>query len=76
MSQFILTKKDNIAAYFSIHAYGQLWVYPYGYTEDLAPDNELLVSEFRKHIHKLLNNWKINQCYKYKIDLSNKFTII
>ncbi len=49
MSQFILTKKDNIAAYFSIHAYGQLWVYPYGYTEDLAPDNELLVSEFRTH---------------------------
>jgi hypothetical protein len=46
MADFILTKRGNIAAYFAIHSFSQLWMYPYGYTNALPPNNRQLVSNF------------------------------
>lgn len=30
---------DRFKAYFSLHSYGQLWAYPYGYKRDDPPDH-------------------------------------
>ncbi len=46
MSQLIMSKKGNIAAYFALHSFSQLWMYPYGYTNALPPNNRILVSNF------------------------------
>ncbi|CAK8672248.1 unnamed protein product [Clavelina lepadiformis] len=37
---FILSIKPK--AYIDVHAYSELWMYPYGYTEKLSPDNDFL----------------------------------
>jgi murein tripeptide amidase MpaA len=34
--------KDKLKAYFAIHAFSQLWMYPYGYTQALPRDAQLL----------------------------------
>nr|XP_034309003.1 carboxypeptidase B-like isoform X1 [Crassostrea gigas] len=38
LKMFILNNKDNITAYLTYHSYGQMWLYPWGYTSALPTD--------------------------------------
>ncbi|KAK3086644.1 hypothetical protein FSP39_021310 [Pinctada imbricata] len=38
LQNFILANNDNMIAYFTVHSYGQLWLYPWGYTNALLDD--------------------------------------
>ncbi|XP_078582352.1 carboxypeptidase B-like isoform X2 [Branchiostoma floridae x Branchiostoma japonicum] len=41
VSDFILQRRGEIQAYLSLHSYGQLWMYPYGYNATKLPkDNK------------------------------------
>ena len=44
VSDFILKNKDNIAMYISLHAYSQMWLIPWGYTEEKPSDYQELYS--------------------------------
>ncbi|XP_035685603.1 carboxypeptidase B-like [Branchiostoma floridae] len=37
VSEFILQRRGAIQAYLSLHSYGQLWMYPYGYNATKTP---------------------------------------
>jgi murein tripeptide amidase MpaA len=39
MRDLILARQGNVAAYFAIHSYSQLWMYPYGYSNKLPANN-------------------------------------
>jgi murein tripeptide amidase MpaA len=39
MADLISSKAGSIAAYFAIHSYSQIWMYPWGYTYTLPPNN-------------------------------------
>jgi len=39
MSNVVNGEKGNIAAYISIHSYSQIWMWPWGYTATLPPNN-------------------------------------
>ena len=41
----ITAMKDNLKAYITMHSYSQLWMYPWGYTDDLPADWKDLVSK-------------------------------
>ena len=43
MSQLINQYKGNIGAYFAVHSYSQLWMYPWGYTYSLTSNSADLV---------------------------------
>jgi carboxypeptidase A1 len=38
----VVMSLKNPIAYFSIHSYSQLWMYPYGFTDGPAPDRKEL----------------------------------
>ncbi|XP_062619223.1 carboxypeptidase B-like, partial [Saccostrea cucullata] len=38
VSTFITDNKQNMLAYLTYHAYGQMWLYPWGFTSALPPD--------------------------------------
>jgi len=42
MSNFMSRNKGNIAAYYAIHSYSQLWMYPYGYTNSKPSNSAVL----------------------------------
>lgn len=44
MANLIAKNKGNIAAYFAVHSYSQLWMYPYGYTNTKPANAAELVS--------------------------------
>lgn len=47
MSELIAKHKGNIAAYFAVHSYSQLWMYPFGYKNTKpANANELVCFKF------------------------------
>jgi hypothetical protein len=48
----LIAKESDIAAYFAIHSYSQIWMYPWGYTTSLPPNNALLVPIFYIHLRK------------------------
>ena len=37
----------NVQMYVDMHSYGQMWMYPYGYTNNLTPDDSVMVSFLR-----------------------------
>ncbi len=37
MRKFLRKRKNEIVAYFSIHSFSQLWLYPFGHTNELNP---------------------------------------
>ena len=41
---FILNNRQNMMAYLTYHSYGQMWLYPWGYTSALPADWQDLVS--------------------------------
>lgn len=41
---FILSNKQNMIAYLTYHSYGQMWLYPWGYTSAFPQDWRELVS--------------------------------
>lgn len=43
LADFLQAHRGQIAAYFSLHAYSQLWMYPYGYSTKLPKTNARLV---------------------------------
>jgi hypothetical protein len=53
MSQLI-AKEKKIAAYFALHSYVQMWMYPWGYTKTLPPNSALLVLIFYQSFTFLL----------------------
>ena len=38
----------NFASYLTVHSYGQMWLYPWGYTSALPSDWQLLVSSLKQ----------------------------
>ncbi|CAG2116223.1 unnamed protein product [Medioppia subpectinata] len=38
LANLVLSKRGQIAAYFAIHSFSQLWMYPYGYTSVPPPN--------------------------------------
>ena len=53
MADFVLKRKGKVAAYFAIHAFSQLWMYPYGYANTPAPNAAQLVR--KSHLCDLVN---------------------
>jgi hypothetical protein len=47
MRKFLRKRKNKIVAYFSIHSYSQLWLYPLGRTNKSNPYNTELVRVYR-----------------------------
>ncbi|XP_065315134.1 carboxypeptidase B-like [Gordionus sp. m RMFG-2023] len=45
---FIRNRKCDILSYLTLHAYGQMWMYPFAHTHDLAPDYKELSDLMRK----------------------------
>lgn len=43
---FLQKEKNSIDAYLTIHSYGQMWLYPWGYTSALPDDYQDLVGPF------------------------------
>lgn len=41
---FIMNNRQNMMAYLTYHSYGQMWLYPWGYTSSLPADWQELVS--------------------------------
>ncbi|XP_054165083.1 zinc carboxypeptidase A 1-like [Oppia nitens] len=39
-SKYILKLKPRVKAYFAVHSYGQYWLYPWGWTSSLTPDDK------------------------------------
>ena len=44
VAKFLASKGDRVVGYMDIHAYSQLWMFPWGYTKIPAKDNEELVN--------------------------------
>ena len=44
MSEFILEKRDVLKAYISLHSYSQMWLHPWGYSREMPPDYDDIVS--------------------------------
>lgn len=42
MADLVAQRSGNIAAYFAIHSYSQLWMYPYGYKNALPSNSKQL----------------------------------
>lgn len=42
VSDYILSLSARVRAYLAVHSYSQLWLYPWGYTSTLTPDDEAL----------------------------------
>ena len=42
MADLVANRAGNIAAYFAIHSYSQLWMYPYGYKNALPSNSKQL----------------------------------
>ena len=47
--------KNNIVSYLAYHSCSQVYMIPYGFTEDLPPDYDELVS--LHHIHNLASTY-------------------
>jgi carboxypeptidase A6 len=47
MKELLIKRKNKIVAYFSIHSYSQLWLYPFGEIDKLNPYNTQLVRVYR-----------------------------
>lgn len=71
---FIMANRQNMMAYLTYHSYGQMWLYPWGYTSSLPADwQELVSSQSIKEGFKtrgLRNSWGgwgwgwgLNYCY-------------
>lgn len=41
---FIMNNRQNMMAYLTYHSYGQMWLYPWGFTSSLPSDWQELVS--------------------------------
>lgn len=58
---FIMANRQNMMAYLTYHSYGQMWLYPWGYTSSLPADwQELVSSQSIKEGFKtrgLRNSW-------------------
>ncbi|KAJ8922114.1 hypothetical protein NQ315_004048 [Exocentrus adspersus] len=44
LRDYLLAHKDNIKLYLAIHSYGRYLIFPWGYTNALPDDNDLLVA--------------------------------
>jgi len=42
LSDYIYARRTRVKGYFNVHSYGQYWLYPWGYTSALPPDNARL----------------------------------
>lgn len=46
LSDYVTSIADSIKIYLTFHSYGQYFMFPYGHTDEPAPDYDLLVSGF------------------------------
>ncbi|PSN48354.1 hypothetical protein C0J52_08084 [Blattella germanica] len=53
ISDFIMDRKDRIKLYLTMHAYSQMWLLPWGYTNKKAGDHEELMNMGRKAVDAL-----------------------
>lgn len=44
LSNYLLAHKENIKLYLALHSYGRYLIFPWGFTNALPDDNDLLVS--------------------------------
>ncbi|XP_065315135.1 carboxypeptidase B-like [Gordionus sp. m RMFG-2023] len=58
LADFIRSRRWDILSYLTIHAYSQMWMYPFAYTYDNAPDHEEL-SDLMREAKKSAPNYKI-----------------
>jgi hypothetical protein len=49
-ANFLFQHRQRIQAYLTFHSYSQLWLTPYGYSDDLPDDYEDLVSSFKQSV--------------------------
>jgi len=42
VSDYVLNRKARVKSYLCVHSYGQYWLYPWGWTSALTPDNAAL----------------------------------
>jgi hypothetical protein len=58
VENFILNNNQNMAAYLTYHSYGNMWLYPWGYTSALPSDwQELVTCTFSFIILELVNKF-------------------
>ncbi|XP_040286961.1 carboxypeptidase B-like [Bufo bufo] len=60
---FILGHLDSVKAYISIHAYSQMLLYPYSYTDDLAPNSQELDEISKGAVAELSSLYKTKYVY-------------
>jgi murein tripeptide amidase MpaA len=53
ISDFIMDRKDRIKLYLTMHAYSQMWLIPWGYTNKKAGDYDDLMSMGKKAVDAL-----------------------
>ena len=58
-----VSTQTQIKAYLSLHAYGQYWLYSWGYTRQLPEDHQLLVNILKDgHFLSIPHLWPLNLC--------------
>lgn len=78
---FIMNNRQNMMAYLTYHSYGQMWLYPWGFTSSLPSDwQELVSSQFIQQCFKTrgfrisrgVGGGGVNYCYYSLFLFTNK----